>query len=161
MLRRWPDERIGHPLRVAIIRQDVRGFREDFVGNVVWAVSRWDGVVPVGMVTTTDDATADVVVTWVARLDSSRTGRTDLTWDGGGSIHRATIVLATHTPEGQPLDARRMSALALHELGHAFGLGHSTSRADAMYFIAMRSDLSERDRLTAQLLYDLPQGSIR
>ena len=161
MLRRWPDDRIGHPLRVAIMRQDVRGFREDFVANVAWAVGRWNGVVPVGVVTTGDDATADVVVTWVAGLDSNRTGRTDLTWDGRGNIHGATIVLATHTPEGQLLDARRMTALALHEIGHAFGLGHSSSRDDAMYPIAMSSELSERDRRTAQLLYDLPPGSIR
>jgi predicted Zn-dependent protease len=54
-----------------------------------------------------------------------------------------------------------MSALALHEIGHALGLGHSSSRADAMYPIAMSSELSERDRRTAQLLYDLPPGSIR
>jgi len=161
MLRRWPDDRIGRPLRVAITRQDVNGFREDFVANVAWAVSRWNGVVPVGLMSTGDSDQADVVVTWVASLDSNRTGRTDLTWDQRGNIHRATIVLATHTPEGQLLDARRMSALALHELGHSLGLGHSPSRADAMYPIAMSAELSERDRRTALLLYDLPPGSIR
>ena len=161
MLRRWPDDRIGRPLRVAITRQDVSGFREDFVANVAWAVSRWNGVVPVGLMSTGDSGQADVVVTWVASLDSNRTGRTDLTWDQRGTIHRAAIVLATHTPEGQPLDARRMSALALHELGHSLGLGHSPSRADAMYPIATSAELSERDRRTALLLYDLPPGSIR
>jgi hypothetical protein len=161
MLRRWPDERIGRPIRVVVLRQDVRGFREDFVANVTWAVSRWNGVVPVGVITTGDSATADMVVTWVASLDSNRTGRTDLTWDRRGNIHRATVVLATHTPEGQLLDERRMAALALHEIGHTLGLGHSASREDAMYPIAMSGDLSERDRRTARLLYDLPSGSIR
>ena len=161
MLRRWPDDRIGRPLRVAITRQDVRGFREDFAANVAWAVSRWNGVIPVGLTSAGDTDQADVVVTWVAGLDSNRTGRTDLTWDQDGNIHRATIVLATHTPEGQLLDARRMSALALHELGHSLGLGHSTSRDDAMYPIAMSAELSERDRRTALLLYELPPGSIR
>jgi len=161
MLRRWPDDRIARPLRVVITRQDVSGFREDFVANVAWAVGRWNGVVPVGLMSTGDSDQADVVVTWVANLDSNRTGRTDLTWDQHGNIHRAAIVLATHTPEGQLLDARRMSALALHELGHSLGLGHSTSRADAMYPIAMSAELSERDRRTARLLYDLPPGSIR
>ena len=161
MLRRWPDDRIGHPIRVAVLRQDVRGFRDEFAGNVVWAISRWDGVMPVGVIPTGDDATADVVVTWVASLDSNRTGRTDLTWDGNGNIHKATVVLATHNPEGQLLDERRIGALALHEIGHALGLGHSSSRGDALYPIAMSRDLSDRDRRTAQLLYDLPPGSIR
>lgn len=161
MLRRWPDDRVSRPLRVAIMRQEVRGFREDFVANVAWAVNRWNGVVPVGVMTTGDSAAADVVVTWVAGLDSNRTGRTDLTWDRRGNIHRAMVVLATHTPEGQLLDERRMSALALHEIGHAIGLGHSGSRDDAMYPIATSTDPSERDRRTARLLYDLPTGSIR
>lgn len=161
MLRRWPDDRIDRPLRVAIMRQEVRGFREDFVANVAWAVGRWNGVLPVGLVTGGDSASADVVVTWVAGLDSNRTGRTDLTWDRRGNLHQATLVLATHTPEGQLLDERRMSALALHEIGHALGLGHSASREDALYPIAISGDLSERDRRTARLLYDLPPGSIR
>ena len=160
-LRRWPDDRIGRPLRVVVLRQDVRGFREDFAANAAWAVNRWNGVVPVGVITTGDSASADVVVTWVTSLDSNRTGRTDLSWDRRGNIHRAIVVLATHTPEGQLLDERRMSALALHEIGHAMGLGHSASRDDAMYPIAMSGDLSERDRRTARLLYDLPPGSIR
>jgi predicted Zn-dependent protease len=161
VLRRWPNDRISRPLKVLITRRDVRGFREDFVANVAWAVSRWNGVVPVGITTVGELDQADIVVTWVATLDSNRTGRTDLTWDRRGNIHRADIVLATHTPEGQLLDARRMSALALHEIGHAFGLGHSRSRHDALYPIAMSHALSERDRLTAQLLYDLPSGSLR
>lgn len=161
MLRRWPDDRISSPLRVAIMRQNVSGFREDFMGNVVWAVQRWNGVVPVGVVTTGDSIGADVVVTWATRLDSSRTGRTDLTWDRRGNIHGAVIVLATHTPEGQLLDSRRMSALALHEIGHALGLGHSRSREDVMFPIATAIELSDRDRRSAQLLYDLPPGSIR
>ena len=71
------------------------------------------------------------------------------------------FVLATHTPEGQLLDGRRMAALALHEFGHAMGLGHSPSREDALFPVTHASDLSDRDRRTARLLYELPAGSIR
>lgn len=161
MLRRWPDARVTRPLRVAVLRQNVEGFREEYVSNVVWALSRWNGVVAVSLETGADSANADIVVTWTVRMDSNRTGRTDLTWDRRGNIHQALIVLATHTPEGQLLDSRRMSALALHEVGHAMGLGHSPVREDALFPVTLASDLSDRDRRTARLLYELPAGSIR
>ncbi len=162
-VRRWPDQRLNRPLRLAIIRQpQVDGFKEDFMANVAWAVSRWDGIVPVHFDTGADSATADIVVVWTRQLDSNRTGRTDLTWDRHGWIHHAVIVLATHTPDGRSeLDARRMSGLALHELGHAIGLNHSPNRDDVLHPIAYAFELSERDRRTAQLLYQLPPGSIR
>jgi predicted Zn-dependent protease len=160
-IRRWPDERIGRPLRVAMIRQPVDGFREEFVGNAGWAVTRWNGVIPIPLETGADSATADIVIVWTPQLDSNRAGRTDLTWDRQGVIHHALIVLATHTPAGVQLDSRRMSALALHELGHALGLNHSPDRGDVLHPVAYASDLSERDRRTARVLYELPTGSIR
>lgn len=161
-VRRWPDQRLNRPLRLAIIRQPgVDGFKEDFMANVAWAVSQWDGIVPVHFDTGADSATADIVVVWTRQLDSNRTGRTDLTWDRHGWIHHAMIVLATHSPDGHELDARRMSGLALHELGHSIGLNHSPDRDDVLHPVAYAFELSERDRRTAQLLYQLPPGSIR
>lgn len=160
-LRRWPDARFSRPLRVAVTRQNVDGFREEWVSNVLWAVGRWNGVTPVALESGADSATADIVVTWTAQLDSNRTGRTDLTWDRRGHIRQALIVMATHTPQGQLLDSRRMSALALHEIGHALGLGHSLVREDALYPVTLAQELSERDRRTARVLYDLPPGNIR
>src|SRR5438046_893763 len=70
-VRRWPDDRFAVPLRVAITRQPVDGFREEFAANVAWAVSRWDGLVPVHFDTGADSATADVVVVWTPQLDSN------------------------------------------------------------------------------------------
>lgn len=161
MLRRWPDARFVRPLRVVILRQYVPGFREEFVSNVLWAMNRWSGVTPVLLETGTDSARADIVVAWTDRMDGNRTGRTDLTWDRRGNIHQALVVLATHTPEGQLLDGKRMAALALHEFGHAMGLGHSPAREDALFPVTHATDLSDRDRRTARLLYELPSGSIR
>jgi len=161
MVRRWADDRFAHALRVAVLREPVEGFREAYVGNVVWAIARWNGVTPVFLQTGADSSRADIVVRWVVRLDSNRTGRTDLTWDRRGNIHHAVVLLATHTPDGRLLDARRMTALALHEIGHALGLGHSPAASDALYPVTLAQDLTERDRRTATLLYELPQGSIR
>lgn len=160
-VRRWSDARAARPLRVAMVRASVDGFREEFVSNAAWAVQRWNGVTPLTLETTTDSAGADIVVVWTSQLDSNRAGRTDLTWDRRGEIHHALIVLATHNPGGAELDTRRMSALALHELGHAIGLNHSPDRNDVLHPVAYAADLSERDRRTARVLYELPLGSIR
>jgi hypothetical protein len=160
-IRRWPDERLSRPLTVCVIRERVDGFMDDFVANLNYALGRWNGVLPLGLSTGADSASADVIVTWKAQLDSGKTGRTDLTWDRRGYIRHASVTLATHDPSGRLLDAQRMSSLALHEIGHALGLGHSTVREDALYPIATALELTERDRRTARLLYELPPGSIR
>jgi predicted Zn-dependent protease len=161
LLRRWSDKRAARPLRLAVVRASVDGFREEFAGNATWAVNRWNGVTPLQLVPGADSAGADIVITWVDRLDSNRTGRTDITWDRSGLIHGAVVVLATHTPDGRRLDTRQMSALALHELGHALGLTHSPDPADALFPRTRALELTERDRRTARLLYSLPPGSVR
>jgi hypothetical protein len=162
-LRRWPDPKLVRPLRLAVVRAPgVRAFRESFVSNVQWAVARWNGaMLPLHLGEATDSAAADIVVTWVERLDSNRTGRADLTWDRRGHLLHATVYLATHAPHGQPLGAREMVALALHEIGHALGLGHSPVREDALYPVTRAVELTERDRRTARLLYSLPPGPLR
>lgn len=160
-VRRWPDERLRRPLQIAITRGAVDGFQDAFAGNVAWAIGRWNGVIPIGLDAGADSASADIVVVWSRQLDSNRTGRTDLTWDRRGHIHHAVIVLATHSTDGRLLDSRRMSALALHELGHAIGLNHSPDRGDALHPVAYSPELSERDRRTARVLYELPPGTIR
>ena len=143
------------------MRQQVDGFREEFVADVAWAVGRWNGSIPVGLVTGADSADADIVIVWTAKLDGNRAGRTDLTWDRRGHIRGALIVLATHSPDDRLLDDRRVSALALHELGHALGLNHSPDRGDVLHAVAYVAELSERDRRSARVLYELPPGSIR
>jgi hypothetical protein len=163
VLHRWADERVKRPLRVAVRRDAaVPGFREIFIANVAWAIDRWNGIgLPMWLEQSPDSSGADIVVGWADRLDSNRTGRTDLTWQRRGPIVKVRVLLATHLPDGRQVQPAQMVALALHELGHAIGLGHSPVRSDALYPETSATDLTSRDRGTAILLYSLPSGSLK
>lgn len=160
MLRRWPDERLARPVRVAAVPGGP-GYRDEFAGTVPWALARWTGALPVRLESTTDTALAQIVVVWVDRLAAGRTGTTELYWDTGGRLDRARVTLGTHTPEGEALGIRQMTALVLHELGHAVGLGHSPDSLDALFPRTRAVELTERDRRTGRLLYALPPGRFR
>jgi predicted Zn-dependent protease len=144
------------------VDRPVPGFREVFAANVGWAVTRWNAIgLPVYLQQIPDTGDADVVVTWVDRLDSNRAGRADVSWHRSGRLAHVRITLATHTPDGRQVLPSQMVALALHELGHALGLGHSPVAADALHPQTSATDLTARDRRTAALLYSLPPGSLK
>ena len=162
VLHRWGEDRAARPVRVAVLREMAPGFREVFFANVGWAITRWNAVgLPIYLEQVADTAGADIVVTWADRLDSNRAGRADVTWERSGRFAHVHVTLATHTPDGRQVLPSEMVALALHELGHALGLGHSPAAADALHPETSAVDLTARDRRTALLLYSVPPGSLR
>jgi hypothetical protein len=59
------------------------------------------------------------------------------------------------------VEAARSSRLVLHELGHTFGLYHSSSQADVMYCSSGRPlDLSPRERLVMSLMQERRSGNM-
>jgi hypothetical protein len=160
-VRRWA-VRGARPLTVAIVRSDARGFQGEFMDAVGWAMAEWNQVaLPIRFEALADSAHADVIVSWADTIDTERAGRADVTWNGTGEIVRVRILLATHLAGGRAITPRQMTTMALHELGHAVGLGHSSDPKDALYPTSGAASLTPRDRRTATVLYELPTGSVR
>ena len=160
-LHRWAD-RAGRPVRVALGLAPGSGAGGEHFAALNWALARWNDVgLPVRLESGADTSEADVVVEWARAVPDERGGRADVAWNGRGEIVRARISLAVRFPDGTPLTAGERVAIALHELGHALGLGHSPDPADAMHPETAATALTARDRRTAELLYRLPAGSLK
>ena len=161
MVRRWPD-RNGTALRVAIIEGGPSEYRPRMAGHMREALKRWEGAgTGVRFVTVGDSTGADIVVRWIDHFDFDRAGQTDLTWDQAGRVRKAVILLALRTNTGIMLPDAALLTVAVHEAGHALGLPHSPDSADVMFPATHTGTLSDRDRRTAQVLYQLPPGSLR
>lgn len=162
LLRRWT-ERTADPLRVYLQPGRVSGYTPDLREAGRAAFVRWErvGGIPVRFVFVSDSAAADVVVRWIERFPLRRAGQADIRWNGAGWIVSGTLTLATHTSDGLQLPEDAVYTVALHEIGHLLGLGHSDDSLDVMFPTTAVHDITPRDRHTARLLYAVPPGSLR
>jgi predicted Zn-dependent protease len=161
VVRRWPD-RSGVPLRVAIVEGGAPGYQPRMAGFVREALDKWEGSgAGVRFTGTPDTLNADIVVHWIDHFDFDRAGQTDLTWDQAGRVRKAAILLALKTNTGIALPEPALLTVAVHEVGHAIGLPHSPDSSDVMFPATQTGVLSDRDRRTVQVLYQLPPGPVR
>lgn len=162
LLRRWT-ERTTDPLRVHLQPGRVSGYSPDLREASRAAFVRWErvGGIPVRFVFVNDSTGADVVVRWIERFPLRRAGQADIRWNGAGWIIHGTLTLATHTSDGLQLPEDAVYTVALHEIGHLLGLGHSDDSLDVMSPTTAVHDVTPRDRHTARLLYAVPPGSLR
>ena len=158
---RWPDRR-DEPMRVWIQPSTLEGFDPASAALVRDAFTQWtDAGVPIAPRFTPDSARAEIRVTWVDRFESQMTGRTRWAHDQHGWIVGGSIQLAIHQPDGRRVDADAVRAIALHEVGHLLGLDHTADATNLMSARIAVPELSEADRATARLIYQLPPGSLK
>ena len=157
-IERWPD-RVDRPLRIWIDSSTaLRGPQAPFPQTVREAFSQWVATgIPLRFAFVGHERDADIRVRWTDHLDH-KTGSTTWRTDRAGWLIGSEITLATHISDGRELDARGMRAIALHEVGHALGLSHSSDAHDIMAPLVRVDGLSDVDRGTIKLVYSVNAG---
>lgn len=158
---RWRD-RSMEPMRVWIQRSSLDGYQPEFALEVEQAFEAWARIgLPFLFTYVRDSARAEVHVTWIDRFEERMTGRTQWQTDEHGWITAGSIQLALRLPDGRPVTRDGVRAVALHEVGHLVGLDHPDDETSVMSAQVFVTQMSEADRRTARLIYDLPPGRIR
>ena len=142
-----PNLRWNHmPLSVYFEPSKIEGFTPSYIQDFQKAMGVWEKITE-NLITfkiVNDSKSADIVVSWVSGLKTTSLdaiGNTDTTFANAFQFNvltKAEIQLLTKY-KGKRLSDIDVQNVALHELGHALGLGHSSFEESIMYPITETS----------------------
>ncbi|MEP6766813.1 MAG: matrixin family metalloprotease [Gemmatimonadaceae bacterium] len=161
-LARWPVH-VAEPLRVWIAEPSAQsGWNPEFPVSVREAFDEWVQTgIPMHFTFVHDSASADVHVRFIPKFASGISGKTLWSRSAAWWMVSGDIVLSLSHPNDGPVSALQMRAIALHEVGHLLGLGHTADATNIMSARIRVRDLSDADRATIRLLYSVPAGTTR
>ncbi len=163
LVTRWHD-REQHPLRLWFAPTPGASPEADAARTAIIldAFARWrEAGVPIRVIRVADSAASEVQIRWVDSFATPISGKTRWVHDAAGWIRRGDITLALEYVGGMPLGDAALGAIGMHEIGHLFGLDHTSHDTSIMAPRVRVRDLSEVDRASARLLYRLPAGFLR
>ena len=163
-LVRWPDRRdSGLRIWVQTI-SSVPDWDLRYAQMARDAFDDWGRVqLPIRFDFVNDSASSDVRVVWIERFAANlgtRVGLTRRTNDQNGWLVAAQIDVAIHDSTGRAIPPEALAGIMRHEAGHALGLGHSQDPRTKMFPVEMVSTITDADRATLRLLYQLPPGLV-
>ena len=164
--KHWEESRF--PLNIYVKGSDSRYFKTSYKDYVKYAMDVWrkaDDRIQYNFVKSIDDA--DIAVIFVENLgdeyEENYLGLTDYDTDRYKKIAFTKIQISLLKNGNEKISAGEIKATIIHELGHAFGLGHSDNKKDLMYpYISPEhtsemtyDELSIGDKLAIKDLIDL------
>lgn len=156
------------PLNIYVQGIDSRYYKSSYKNYVKYAMDVWrkaDDRIMYNFVNSINNA--DIAVVFVENLgdeyEENYLGLTDYDTDKNKEIKFTKIQISLLKNGNEKISAGEIKATIIHELGHAFGLGHSENKNDLMYpYISplhtsemTYDELSSGDKLAIKDLIDL------